>query len=149
MCAWPKQLLSVDCCFSHSGSEQPWCLSKYIFIGHDTTTEAVRVFSAALCKSLAKCHLLSAENSQRIDSVVMETRATIYKKNSNDLWSLTPDRITFLLAVARASLLCQRWQAFMITIFISVQNKIIPNKHAVWKQTTAGRKIKWIIKNSV
>lgn len=35
---------------------------------------------------------------------------------------------------------CQQWQAFMITIFISTQNPIISNKHAVWKQTTAGEK---------
>lgn len=35
---------------------------------------------------------------------------------------------------------CQRWQAFMITIFISTQNPNISNKHVVWKQTTAGEK---------
>lgn len=42
-------------------------------------TEAVQLFLPARA-SPSQVSLLSAENSQRVDSVVMETRATIYKK---------------------------------------------------------------------
>lgn len=62
----------------------PRCLHKYIFIGHDKTSEAVEFVlqpqPPAAPQIPRTCRLLPAENHQRMGPVVMETGgATIYK----------------------------------------------------------------------
>lgn len=104
-----QQLLSIRCCSSHSGSEQVRCLSSYIFIGHDKTTEAVDfVLPPPLWKSPRVSSTLCKKEKKLTETRLLSwRRGQPFIKMSNDLWSLTLDRMTFLFVLS-GSRLCAR-----------------------------------------